>query len=573
MFDNTPKSSAANAVAGVAPSQRNRGERRTLLYLEDVYDPDVHPVSEKEKYIVPFENELIADVENGYLLRCAKVDYEGNLKATMVPWSLNNPTDQNVIDQDWLFGMQGGPMIGEALLSVDFSVRPNVARVDATIMRPGAAYALLYRGPGPSNKGNIISVTYDQGGVMQNNEVPTRLAEIVDRTNLEIMTTGPFSVTENEQSLPNGSQCFLAFYDQGGNFIPPGQLVRTQHSAYMKDHRIGTKYIDTIRLVSPWFSNSNNPEKVIVPINVNLLSLELRAEVVYSDGSTSGLLPVNGGKFRLEGINEHRPTWPGQTSEVVLIYQLGPNEQFYKSRPGNPLFERRIYTLEAGEADGAYSPRLYTYPQWDASLAGYRLQHFMYDLDRKTFVDVSAFVTLNDNSPAWRPSGYGITQSMIFNLNLRDVAPTYVSATFIQHVDISLYRDINTPGKKFDVSFVFNQPTYQALSLKVLTNDGSKSVANVTNGFLDQAAWLNGLYRGVYPSFAIWNEAKAPEPTHFYLMHEDGRKWLFSIADWNKNLPVPVSMQTGKTWYMAWVSRDGQGNELQLAATGVIVTV
>jgi len=148
-----------------------------------------------------------------------------------------------------------------------------------------------------------------------------------------------------------------------------------------------------------------------------------------------------------------------------------------------------------------------------------------------------------------------------------------VSATFIQHVDISLYRDINTAGKKFDVSFVFNKPTYQALNLKVVSNNGSASVATVTNGFLDQAAWLAGLYRGVYPSFATWNEEKAPDPTHFYLMHEDGRKWLFSINDWNKNLPIPVSLQPGKTWFMNWVSRDGQGNELQLAATGIVVTL
>lgn len=572
MFDSVPNVGTSRAVPALTPTERNQGERRTVLYIEDVYDPDKHPIEDKEQYVVPYENQLAVDVPNGYILRCTKVDYEGNLKATWVPWQINNPNDENVIEQDWIFGIPGGPMIGEALLSVDFSVRPNVARVDATIMRPGAAYALLYRGSVPGGTGKIISAIYDQGGVMQTNKIPTPLAEIVDRTNLEIKTTGQFSVTENEESLVNGTQCFLAFYDIDGNFIPNGQLVRVQHSAYMKDHRLGIKYVKEIRLLAPWFSNSNQPEKIIVPINVNLLSLELRAEVLYSDGSTTGPLPVNGEKFTLEGLQEHRPTFPGQTSEVVLVYKLGTNEQFYVARPGSPFFERKTYTLEAGNVEGAYSPRLFTYPQWDASLAGYRLQHFLYDLDRKTFVDVSDVVTINELSPAWRPSQYGVAQSMIFNINLRDVAPTYVSATFIQYTEIVLYRDINTAGKKFDVSFVFDKPTYANKVLKAV-NNGAASTANIAQDFFRFNDWIQAMYWGVYPSFDTFNEDKAPEPTHFYLMHEDSRKWLYPIADWNKNLPISISMQPGKTWYIVWVSRDGAGNELQLATTGVIVTL
>lgn len=570
MFDSVPNAGTNRAVPALTPTERNQGERRTVLYIEDVYDPDKHPVEDKEKYVVPYENQLAVDVPNGYILRCTKVDYEGNLKATWVVWHLNNPADENIIEQDWIFGIRGGPMIGEAMLAVDFSQRPNVARVDATIMRPGANYALLFRGNNPAGK--IISAVYDQGGVMQTNKIPTPLAEILDRTNLEIKTTGQFSVTENEESLVNGTQCFLAFYDADGDFIPPGQLVRVQHSAYMKDHRIGIKYVDSIRLLAPWFSNSNQPEKIIVPINVNLLSLELRAEVLYSDGNSSGPMPVNGEKFSLEGLQEHRPTYPGQTSDVVLVYKLGPAEQFYKARPGNPLFERVTYTLEAGNVEGAYTPRLFTYPQWDASILGYRLQHFLYDLDRKTFVDVSDVVTINERSPAWRPSQYGVAQSMIFNINLRDVAPTYVSATFIQYTEIVLYRDINTVGKKFDVSFVFDKPTYQNKEAKAV-NNGASTTVSVRQDFYRINDWINAMYWSVYPSYDTFNEDKAPLPTHFYLMHEDGRKWLYPLEDWNKDLPISVSMQPGKTWYIVWVARDGNGNELQLANTGVIVTV
>jgi len=572
MFDSKPNTTSTGAVAALVASGANRPERKQIWYLEDIYDPDKHPPEDLTKYIVPIEGELVIDVHNGYLLEAYHVDREATMKTSFRPWTINNPLDENVIEQDWIFGMKGGPMVGEALLAIDYSVRPNVARVDATIMRPGAAYALLYRGDSPGGGGKIISAQYDNAGNMLVNKVPTRLAEIVDRTNLEIMTTGPFSVTENEETLQNGTQCFLAFYDQGGNFIPPGQLVRVQHSAYMKDHRIGTKYVQEIRLLSPWFTNSNDQNRLMVPINVNLLALELRAQVVYSDGSVSAPAPVNGEEFSLLGLQEHRPTFPGQSTEVILIYKLKSNEQFLVARPGSPEYERKKYVFEAGNVVGAYSPRLFTFPQWDPSLVGYRLQHFLFDLDRKTFIDVSSKVTINEKSPAWKPSAYGIAQSMIFNINLRDVAPTYDSVTFIQYTELVLYRDLNTDGKKFDVSFVFDKPTYQNRDIKA-TNNGANTTVNIANGFTSQADWLNAMYWGVYPSFDRWNEEKAPTPTHFYLMHEDGRRWLYPLADWNKALPINIALQKGKTWFIDWVVRDSSGNELQLATTGVIVTV
>lgn len=574
MFDSVPGTNLATGAApATQPTGLNKGERRTVLYIEDMYDPDIHPVSEKENYVVPFENQAVLDVVNGMWYRVIHVDYEATLKATLVPLVWQNPTDVNVVEQDWLFGMKGGPFIGEALLSVDFSVRPNIARVDSTIMRPGAAYALLYRGQTPDGKGKIISAVYNQAGVMITNHIPTPLAEIVDRTNLEIMTTGQFSVTENEESLVNGTQAVLCFYDQGGTFIPPAQLVRTQHSAYMKDHRIGIKYITEIRLLSPWFTNSNQPDTLRIPINTPITQIEFRAEKLYSDGSSSGPLPVNGTVFTLHGLNEYRPSFPGQSSEVVLLGELAPDEQMYLAQPGNPNFARKTYIFEAGAVEGAYSPRLFSYPQWDASLNGYALQHFLYDLDRKAWVNVTAQVTLNDKSPAWKPAAYGIAQSMIFNINLRDVAPTYKSETFIQYTEIVLYRDLNTAGKRWDVSFVFDKPTYGALFLKA-TNNGANSKANVKNGIDKQVDWVKALYWGVYPSYNVWDEEKAPDPTHFYLRHPtDGRKWLFPLASWDADLAIPISMQPGTTWYIDWVRRDSTGSEMQLATTGVTVTL
>jgi len=571
MFDQAPNSSSlAGAVAGIAANSKNKGERLGPYYLPDIFDPDVHPIDDLHKYVVPQENELVFDVPNGRTFRVAHVDWQGGtLKSTLVLW----PNDEgNNTDQDWIFGPRGGPGLGEALLSVDYSVRPNVARIDSTIMRPGAAYALLFLGDNvdKDNGGKIISAQYSSGGAMQTNKVPCVEAALNGYTNYNIMTTGQFSVTENEESLSNGRRCTAVFYDQGGQFIPPAQSLMVQHSAYMRDHRIGIRYITEIELVSPWFTNIGNPDRLIVPINVNLFAIELRAIIHYSDGFESDPMPVNGDRFTLHGLEEYRPKAPGQTARVTLGLSLLENEQLLIAEPGSPNHKSRIYTIQAGAVEGAYSPKLYTYPQWSASLGGYRLQHFLYDLDRKTFIDVSDLVTLNDQSPAWHPSSYGIAQSMVFNLNLKLVSPTFESVVFTMHTEIILLKDINGPGARYSVNYAYGKPTYTA-GFVVANNNGVNTTFNLTNGHTTLEAWLNALYWKVDPSYDVWDEDSAPTPTHFELVHEDGRRWQFSVADWNKNNPINITMQKGKTWYINWLNKDANGTTLQLAATGLTV--
>lgn len=573
MFDQAPSTTGTRAVAATNADAINTRERRTLLYIEDCYDPDKHdPAEANTKYIVPLENEIAIDVLGQQFLRAAYVDYQGGtLKTTWTFWSALNPNDGSTAEQDWIYGLRGGPMMGEALLSIDYSQRPNVARVDSTIMRPAASYAKVFLGNDYSGtSGKVISAQYDGGGIMINNMVPVRLAEIVDRTNQEIMTTGPFSVTENAEALPDGKRCFLVFYDEGGNFIPPAQPLMVQHCAYMRDHQIGTKYVTDIELLTPWFTNTMSPDQINIPVNVLVTAIEWRAVVHYSDGSVSESMPVNGDRFNLYGLTEYRPTWPAQEGELQLVYKFAPNEQRYIAKPGAPDHESKTYKVMSTAVKGAYSPKIYTFPQWDPSIAGYRLQHWLLDLDRKTCIDVTAKVKFNDKSEPWRPTAYGITQTLIFNLNLRDVSTLYESVIFRQFTSITLWKDVNGPGKRFDVLFSANKPVYQAKNVAV-RNNGLSTTFNVTNGYATQAAWLDGLYRGVEPSFSSFDEEKAPDPTHFYLVHEDGRSWSYPLAAWNLDNGINIELQKGKTWYLRWVQRLSSGQELQLAITGVTV--
>lgn len=567
MFDKTPNSTAKGAVPATAITPRNTGERKNFHYIQNIFDPDKHPPEDLSKYVVPQENELIYDVEQGTIYRASYVDWQGTLKTTLVPWRLTNIDAGNTTEQDWIFGLRGGPLLGEALLSVDYSVRPNVARVDSTIMRPGAAYAKVYLGNDASDNGTVISAGYDKNLVLLTNKVPCKLAEIVDRTNESIMTTGPFSVTETAEGLPDGKRCTLVFYDVGGEFIPPVQPLMVQHSAYMRDHQIGMRYVTEVKLISPWFTDTINPERLLVPININLLAVELRCEVHWNDGK-SEIFPVNGTKCSLKGLQQHRPTYPGQATDVVLTYRLDDDEQNEIAREGTPNHYSRTYTIEAGNVKGAYSPRIFTYPQWDAQINGWILKHFLYDLDRKSRVDITDLVTLNSLSPPWRPSSYGTEQAMIFNINLRDVSPTYESVIFIQHTQITLLRDVRTEGKRWQVNFSFDMPVYGGKTI-IADNAMTTTTFDVSQDQRDLPDWLDELYWAIKPAYDSRNEDKAPTPTHFDLMNDAGQRWRFPIEAY-KNLknPINVELVEGLTYYLGWVFKQDSGQELQLGISG-----
>lgn len=567
MFDNSPSTTVSRAVPGVSLAAANNPERKSFHYIENIFDPDKHPASDLEKYVVPNEGELVFDVPNGRIYFVNHVDIQAGYKTHLTVWNLQAETTSTT-EQDWIFGQRGGPLAGEALLAVDYSVRPNIARIDSTIMRPGAAYALVFLGNDTGPTGTVISAVYDKSANKLTEEIPCELAEIVDRTNVNIMTTGQFSVTLNAEALTDGKRCTAVFYDQGGNFIPPVQPLMVQQTAYMKDHRIGMRTITGIELVSPWFTNTSDPERLMIPINTPIVGIEWRARVHYSDGDVEEA-SVNGTKFSLLGLNRYRPMYPGQEAELVLTYQMSEDEMPYLASPGAPRHISRRYTIQATAVQGSYTPKIYTYPEWDTTTSRWMLKHYLYDLDRKVRIDVTDKVSFNDQSPPFKPTSYGVEQALIFNLNLRDVSTSYESVIFRQFTNITLYKDVNGPGKRWDVQYNFQKLPYTGIEA-VVKNNGTKTTFNLTNGAKTQAEWLTALYWAIDPSYNDKTEEKAPTPTAFDIMDAKGQRFRYQLADWNKDNTIAIELAKGHTYFICWVNVDQTGNELQLAMTGFV---
>lgn len=566
IFDKKPTTTTSGAVPGTGPIRPNAGDRKQFHYIEDIYDPDVIPDDEAFKYVVPREGELVYDVLNDIIYWVSHVDLEATLKSTLLPWYAASGGCSNDEENIYIYGLPGGFNQGERVLSVDYSVLPNRAVVDKRILCPNAAYALLYEGTIYGGAGKIISATFSSSSVMENNRVPVSLAEIDERTNKVIMTTDEFSVTLNQESLVNGSRTTLVFYDKGGNFLPPAYILGTHHSAYLRDHNVGTKYVTNVELLAPWFTDSNQPDMLMIPINLPLISIAFRAKVYYNDGS-SDIQNVDGSKFVLWGIPEWKPTAPGGAEgQLVLRYSLSDNEQVMDAQPGLPKTLSRKYRVQASQPSGAYSPKIYTYPS-PMSTGGYELKHYLYNLDRDEVIDVTKLVTLNDSSPSFDPTGYGTQQHLIFNLRLSDANPKYSNWILVQTTTVTLYKSASEVGRKWNINYS-NVPEitgYEGQPIAIY-----RGTFKLNNDLLTFDDWLKEYYYPTQPQYSTSTE-ECPIPNYFDIYDGGGNHWRYGADKWNTVNTIGKDYVNGDTLYIRWVKRNDDGTELQLACSGVYV--
>lgn len=554
-------------LPGTGPQLPNAADRHRVLYIWDVYHPDWVKPEDAYKYLVPRENEVILDPENNRVYRCTHVNMESDLKPTLAP-IFGTGEDKGGLES--IFGLPGG-FQGEAVLGIDYSVRPNRAVIDGQVMCPGAAYALLYRGNVVGAEGEVISVLYGSNRQMISNRIPVKLAALHELTNSEIMVTEPFSVNKNESELPDGSRVTLVWFDHAGNPIPKARTLSVMHTAIMRDHHVGKKYITKVSLIAPWFTNSNDADTLYVPMNTELQSLAFRAQVHYSDGSRSEELPIDGSKIKLFGVNEHKPSTSGQRGTLTLVYDLDKDESMYEAQPGSPNQYRKSFWVLATDFDGAYSPRIYSYPDWQGNQ--YRLRHFLTDLNRGFSVEVTEHVRLNELSPAFRPTTYGVEQTLELNLRLSDTVPSFKPLIMRQSITYVLKGPGGDTGSKFSVRYSYDRPSYNDVTLRAVNMADGKQEITFGVAFGNQKEWLDTLYSGLEPGYSVTMENGPLTPTHFQIIASSTKVYEFSLSDWNKKLYLDQQEPQGRMVAIRWIHQTTQGEKLILAISGLTIDV
>lgn len=517
----------------------------------------------KGKY-VPKVGDVVLDQDYWIWYEVVSID-----EVTYIPTLREKNTQNlggNLSDYDVLLGVGPGTQSDTYRVFIDKSVVPYIMAVDARLRVAGTmcVSCKIFKGADLSDEANVISKVYDGSGTFLGTTVPLELVAM-DGQNVSIKTV---PVCYTSQDIADGELLTAVFYSNTGNVVSKRQLL-AENTSFIRSTDDSVKYIVDISLKSPFISDSN-PELITYPINVPLSGLFLTGVVHYSDGSTLEL-PVDNQKFSVFGFDNFVSTIVGQKLDVVLKYSLSQEEICYDAKNTNARFMTKSYKAVVAKADGAYTVKLFGYPNWIDGLSGYRMEWFMYNLDRNISQRVTPFVRINENSPPFDPLLMGTRQRMSVTLNLQDVSSSYNYYRHVQTIDVTLLEPGGTTGTNWLVGFDPTQSPQFGVNNKFqfeFVNQDLKRL-KLDMGCNTLTEWLDRLY---YPTKPLVNPITESDPIlpDFFALIVGTERIEYEISMWNGVFTTSDKIWPGATVFVEFFKRMSN-NDLKLAVAGVPV--
>ena len=512
---------------------------------------------------VPNVGDLIWDETNGWF----KVEYveEGTHVSTLVKWVL--PTETVIPgNENALVGVGPGYSSESYRIFLDTSVTPHTLTPSRRLHSYGSmvSHYKVFLGVDISpDTGKLVSAFYTPTGEWIGPAVPYETVEIPGATQQTIKI--PMSGYTVER-MDNGEVCTLVAYDDAGGVVNIVQLL-VQNTAVIRQADNSKRYVGGVTLETPFLSSSD-PKVVEFPLNVTVQSLPMSGVIHYRGGSKNTLGIDNLNLF-LFGMEDYIATEVGQEFPLTLAYQLASDEISYDL---TPTANRRLtvnYTARTIAADGAYECRLFVYPIWVSPSAGYRLEFWLYNLDRQRFYNVSSMVELGMTSIPFNPKSYGVLQTLTYSVNLNKVDGRFAPHRFVTTFQIALLSEGSNRNANWEV---YTRPNTGVAYGRDLKADIEYIQTNVwdlrlANGVSTKEAWLRKLYEAAEPLVNPAPVVHPLTPTHFVL-HVLHNKYEFSVEQGTQKLRVNNDLADGELLYVQWIRRTANA-DLQLAMTGL----
>lgn len=519
---------------------------------------------------VPKEGDWVVDRDNGWFY-VAHVGLEGENLSTLVPWEA--PNRGGSADDDLILLGDISRYTSEFILcAIDYSQMPPVMTVDNRIQIYGsnAASAKIFLHNDIGVNGQVVSCQYDNSGNIVSDTVPLELVKFNESRNIAVRVPLPCHCSQN---LADGETLTFVAYDKNGGPILPAYRLVVQNTAFVRRTELGQKYVKGVQLLSP-FLNSNDPELLEIPVSIrSLASVEFRARVWYSDNSYKDWA-VDGDRMVLNGVREYIPTIVGQQASLTLTYFLNDNEQAVSSNPGEKPHVDQNYRIRTTEAVGAYAPKMYGYPVWDAAKSAWKMTWWLYNLDRQMAYDITDKAELGVNSDPFDPKNYGVVQHLTYAVTLSSVDSRWKAFRHVQNLDVVIYgAPGSATGTDWTVGFdPGQQPVYGPnLSCKVTGTSANARTVKIDSGIKTYDEWLEQLFYNTRPLRAIASESKAPAPTHFEVYVDSGHVYRYPVNQWNAALTIGTVLTAGQNVFIKWLKTDAGNIELQLGISALVV--
>lgn len=510
---------------------------------------------------VPNVNDLVIDWAQG-MYRVKEVQF-GTHVSVLVKWNIPPSTDPDG-EENVLIGVGPGYSSESYRCFLDTSVTPYTLSPDTRLHWYGSMVAsyIVYKGSDISEKyGEIVSAYYDSSNNYVGPNVPVKAYEQPGAT---ASTTSVPLVGFTNQALNDDERVTLVAYDSLGGVVSVAQLL-IMNTETIRQSDATKACVSGIQLDTPFLSKSD-PKVIEFPLNVLVGSLPLQGIVNYRGGRTQRL-PI-GGSFDILGLENYVATVEGQEFPMTATYQLAEDEISYNLIPTAHRVVTENYIARTTAVNGAYSCRMFVYPNWISAQQGYRLEFWLYNVDRQRYYNCTPQVELGMNSTPFRPKTYGEVQTLTYAVNLNAVDGRFAPYRFVTTFQIALLNS----GEANPDWVIYPRPDVEPGYGRGLKAEVDYIQTNIwdlrlRNGANTQVEWLQRMYYAAEPLADVATTEFAPEPTHF-ILHFVHNNYEFSIDQWSEVLKVNNDLGPGQLLDIQWIKRT-YDNDLQLAMTAV----
>jgi hypothetical protein len=513
---------------------------------------------------VPKIDDIVFEIVGNSIIRYIVRDIDPfALIAQLQRETLANTDDLS--QEDIIFGVGVSTPSETYRVYVDKSVIPFTLTIDARNKIYGSMsnYCKIFKGTDTSTGGQVISRMYDTVNNFLGENIPLELVAYDNLTNLSIKTVAPAFTNAN---LTDGEIVTAVIYNDQGGVVSRRQML-VVNTAFIRSADASKKYVTDISLRSLFMSPVND-RLIEYPVNVPLAGLNLTGRVTYSDGSYKEY-PVDNTRFSIYGFNGYLATIVGQRINLVLKYNLQQNELSYNLTMLNNAQISQEYEAVTLNVDGSYNLKLYGYPVWLDDANGYRLEWFLYNLDRNIKYNVTPYVVINSDFRPFNPTLYGVVQNLNVSINIQNANGAFKNYIHAQTIDIVLNRRGSERFNNWTVGFSPDQqPRYgvDTFATAYFMNVNQWRVI-LDCGALDFETWLTRVYYRSEPLFDSSTEEGPVVPNWFALVIGD-RVIEYPITDWNKELIINGTIQNNTTVYLRFFKRTGD-TDLELSIAGL----
>lgn len=472
---------------------------------------------------IPKVKDWVCEPETGKMWRVANLDLVTYIPE-LVPINIFQDVTVNQI-----IGMSPG----NHRVYYDRSITPHTLAVDSFMRVYGSenSYARIYKGEA-IDPDKIISRRYNNSGMFIGHDIPLELTAFNSHDNYAIKN---IPTCNTDTNLVDGEVVTVVTFSSSGKVLARTTCI-VDETTYVSQAFAEQKYITAIFLRST-FINDMNDKDINFPVNLNIQSFNPIGVVQYNDGSQQEY-PIDGDKFSLWGLEDFTSTIIGHKVPLTLRYRFGPTEVGLSTVNNDGYFATAPYNLIVSSPNTSYSVKLFVYPVWVDSVTGYKLKAFLCNLDRNIAIEVTNHLTLAMNSPAFNPIGYGITQRLIFSVNLGNISSIFNYFIHIQTVDIVLRAPAHDTVAPTLWEVASQVPAIGGMfgtRLKAIVDAPTRKKVWIFSDIDTEQEFIDRMYKLSIPLHNPVTEIGPLNPTHFEVSYLN-EKVLVPIANFKNHI-------------------------------------